>query len=101
MAPKLKFSEQQSNKDPISPGDVQDWFDFNGPKDSKGAWLISAFPKNIFGGGQSDTLQIEDVRSETTRDEFEDPTHKLHFRVRNVGATTINEYFVNVWHVLP
>jgi hypothetical protein len=99
--PSLVFKEQQSNKDPIDPGGVQEWVDFDGPKAERGAWLISAFADRIPGPAQSDTLRVEDVRSETTRDEEGDPTHKLHFQVRNVGPSTINRYVVNVWHVLP
>jgi len=46
-------------------------------------------------------LTIEDVRIQTGRDEEGDPAHKLHFKVRNVGPSTVERYVVNVWHLLP
>jgi len=41
------------------------------------------------------------VLIETARDEFGDPAHKLHFHVRNAGASTVNSHVINVWFLIP
>ncbi len=99
--PSIVFVTQKQNRDPLRPNHVQEWVDFAGPQSEKGAFLISAFALHTTGPQQSDTVRVEDIRVETTRDRKGDPTHRLHFQVRNVGSSTIRRYVVNVWHVLP
>ena len=45
-------------------------------------------------------LKVEDMIVEAGRDAEGDPAIELHFKVRNVGASMIERYFVNVWHLL-
>ncbi|SRR6266542_4241155 len=99
--PSLVLSEHKQNQNPLQPGHFRQWTNFRAPQSDSGAWVVSAFAASRPGPQQSDVLTIEDVRIQTGRDEEGDPAHKLHFKVRNVGPSTVERYVVNVWHLLP
>ena len=59
------------------------------------SFLISAFAAHTTGPQQSDTVRVEDIRVDTTRDRRGDPTHRV--ELRNVGSSTLRRYVVYVW----
>jgi hypothetical protein len=100
--PTLIHSEHRDNINPIRPGEVQEWENFKGPATNQEAWVVSAFPEMIFGEVHvGESLTVEEVVIVAGLDEYEDPQYKLHFKVRNVGLSTIERYSVNVWFLAP
>jgi hypothetical protein len=98
--PNIRFNTQLHNKGPIGPGESQPWFSTGLGEDE--VIVITAVAASLGPGmKQSDTLAVEKVRVETTLDELSDPSRRVHYSVKNVGASTIEHYVINVAILSP
>jgi hypothetical protein len=102
IMPSIRFNTQLTNENPLGPGQSHSWYsDGLGDREVVVITAVAASHGPGVAGYISDTLAVEKVRVETALDKQSDPTRKVWYQVRNVGASTIDRYVINVAFLSP